>query len=833
MAGTNATVGKDMMKMHANDALTPNSCGGTTKCHTTSAQNLSASSNSVIPNINEWKASAHNDMEVGVNKNPNSSFYRSINGTTGIVTTASRMNSCDKCHSPFNWNPLTDFNSNGTQNTATVKLTPDNFKGIICVVCHNIHDMGDWLKKTNATFGESKAYAWYNRDAVVAATNATTGAVTRYKANYTMMPSTIELCGNCHSNIRIGNEGPGWNGSGGNPTGIHGFPAKDIFVGSFKQSQMNFECIDCHMATMIRDSSGSLLPDSRKVKGHSFKVNATILMNGTDCSSCHVTGSTLGNLSTTIENIQARTHDKWNATNITVRSALANISAFSGEKNQSRDLIAEAYWNLRLVSSDESWGVHNPTGTIKMLDNATALANEALANLGQVGILNTITVSPSAAALNIGGTQVFTATALDINNTPMAGINITWTNNNTAAGNVSPLTATTDVSGKAITTFTASAEGMAMVTATNDTVTGSANITVTTAPVVAKIVISQITVVVGTTVIFSAQAYDQSNNPVNVALTWTSSNTTVGTIHPTTGTFTAKADGITTINATDGSVVGSTNIMVISSIAAVLKTITVSPVTTDMEVNGTQVFTAIAQDQNSIPMAGIEITWLSNDTSVGNVSPATSTTGASGNATTTFTANVVGNAMVTAMNGTVAGSANVTVSPPSGTMSWEFISVPYQLNDSKVAYVLNGIQYDAFFGFDTINKIYVGGVTNFEPLKGYLIHMNTSQDITNLVRTTGQPQVPPSIDVKKGWNLIGTSGTDPKDAETMLGAIDPSYYSIWNFDVSTQRYDKIGINGMSGPESATHISTVNFMMQPKVSYWVWATQETSLPAYSP
>jgi len=414
----------------------------------------------------------------------------------------------------------------------------------------------------------------------------------------------------------------------------------------------------------------------------------------------------------------------------------------------------------------------------------------------------------------------------------MSGITIVWASNNTAVGNVSPLTATTDVLGSASTTFTAGAEGIAVVTANNGTVAGTANVTVTTAPVVAKIVISQITVVVGTTVIFSAQAYDQVNNPVTVDLTWTSSNITVGTINPTTGTFTAKADGITTINATDGSVVGSTNVMVISSIAAVLKTITVSPVTTDLDVNGTQVFTATALDQNSIPMAGIDMTWLSNDTIVGNVSPATSTTGASGNATTTFTANAVGNAMVTAMNDTVAGSANVTVtvSPP---LSWEFISVPYQLNDSTVAYVLNGIQYDALFGFDPINKIYVGGVTNFEPLKGYLIHMNASQNITNLVRTSGQPRVPPSIDAKKGWNLIGTSGTDPKDAETMLGAIDPSYYSIWNFDVSNQSYDKIGINGMSGPESATRISTVNFTMQPKVSYWVWATQETSLPAYSP
>ena len=171
--------------------------------------------------------------------------------------------------------------------------------------------------------------------------------------------------------------------------------------------------------------------------------------------------------------------------------------------------------------------------------------------------------------------------------------------------------------------------------------------------------------------------------------------------------------------------------------------------------------------------------------------------------------------------------------PPSVNMSWRFISVPYQLNNSTVAYVLNGIQYDGLFSFDPVNKTYVGGVMNLVPLKGYLIHMNTSQDITNLVHIGGQPQMPPSLDVKKGWNLVGTTNTSALDSETMLGAIDQSYYSIWNFDVSTQSYDMIGINGKSGNIDATHVGTDVFMMQPKVSYWVWATQDTSLPGYSP
>jgi len=376
MQGASATVGKDQMKLHANDPLADvnKSCGSTTGCHTSSVQNLSASSHSVVPVQREWKASAHNDKEVTVSAAGGANhFFGTINTTTGIAN--SQLNSCLKCKDPINWNPsIADSNT-----TYKVNLT-DSFKGITCTVCHNLHDMGDWLAETKAAFGVQKPYAWYNRDAIL------TG--TRYKANYTMMANTIELCGNCHSNIRYGNTGPGWAINATNPTSVHGYPAKDIFVDSVKQKMLNpatnatFECIDCHMATKITDSSGSILPDSQKVKGHSFKVNTSILM-GTNCSNCHITGSSLGNMSTTIEKIQVETHDKWNATNITVLSALATIKAYSGEKNLSRNLIAEAYWNLKLVSSDESWGVHNPNGTNKLLENATALANESLAKLGE------------------------------------------------------------------------------------------------------------------------------------------------------------------------------------------------------------------------------------------------------------------------------------------------------------------------------------------------------------------------------------------------------------------------------------------------------------------
>ncbi len=308
--------------------------------------------------------------------------------------------------------------------------------------------------------------------------------------------------------------------------------------------------------------------------------------------------------------------------------------------------------------------------------NGTTVGSANVTVITAPPALKTITVSPPAAALSIGGAQSFNATALDQNGAPMSGITITWESNNTPVGNVAPATSTTDSFGNAITKFTASTAGAAMVTATNGTVVGSANVTVTTAPVVAKIVISKITVFVGTTVIFSAQAYDQFNNPVNVALTWTSSNTTVGTIDPTTGKFIAKAIGITTISATDGSVVGNADVMVISSAESVLDTITVLPATASLSVNGTQVFTATAKDQNSIPIAGININWNSDNTTVGTVDQPNSVTDGNGSAITTFTAAALGTATITAANGSVVGSANVIVSPALPELTTITVSPP-------------------------------------------------------------------------------------------------------------------------------------------------------------
>jgi len=87
---------------------------------------------------------------------------------------------------------------------------------------------------------------------------------------------------------------------------------------------------------------------------------------------------------------------------------------------------------------------------------------------------------------------------------------------------------------------------------------GKNTIYVNKLPLLTYITISPVTVSVdtGQTTTFTASPKDQYGNAINETVTWSSSNTTVGTIS-STGVFTAASAGTTTIIATSGNVVSN------------------------------------------------------------------------------------------------------------------------------------------------------------------------------------------------------------------------------------------------------------------------------------
>ena len=259
-----------------------------------------------------------------------------------------------------------------------------------------------------------------------------------------------------------------------------------------------------------------------------------------------------------------------------------------------------------------------------------------------VPVATSIEVTPSKAALAVGETQQFTATALDQFGSKMTGVSVTWTSGDEAIGTIG-----------ADGVFTAKAAGTTTITATAGSITGSATVTVTAeAPVLAEIAITPAaaTIRVGETRGFATVCSDASGNTMpGVPVAWSCNDETVGTIGAD-GVFTALAAGSATITASADGVSGTAAVTVTDE-DLVPQSIAITPTAATLAVNDKGQFTATALDQFGNELPEVAVTWTSSNTTVGTIDE-------SG----IFTALAAGSATVTATAGEIAGTATVTVS---------------------------------------------------------------------------------------------------------------------------------------------------------------------------
>ncbi|KAF5412005.1 MAG: Ig-like domain-containing protein [Euryarchaeota archaeon] len=165
---------------------------------------------------------------------------------------------------------------------------------------------------------------------------------------------------------------------------------------------------------------------------------------------------------------------------------------------------------------------------------------------------------------------------------------------------------------------------------------------------------------------FAGTAYDQYRSEITgIALTWTSSSETVGTVYGA-GFFTAISAGGTVVTAEGGGVTGTADVTVESRASTptptpspsptptpVLTTIAVSPARATLNAGETQKFTAAAYDQDNREISGVDFAWTSENETIGTVNHAG-----------VFAAVSAGKAVVKAGAGGVAGVADVIVAGP-------------------------------------------------------------------------------------------------------------------------------------------------------------------------
>src|SRR3989442_1032265 len=265
-----------------------------------------------------------------------------------------------------------------------------------------------------------------------------------------------------------------------------------------------------------------------------------------------------------------------------------------------------------------------------------------------------VTVSPTAPNMYVGGTVQLTATPKDAAGNVLSGRVITWTSSNAAIATVS---ATGLVTGVAV--------GAATITATSEGQSGTAAVTVSSVPV-ASVTVSPATanVFVGATTQLTATPKDAAGNVLSGrVISWTSSNAAIATVSAT-GLVTGLVAGTATITATSEGKSGTASVTVATVPVA---SVTVSPTAANMYVGGTVQLTATPKDAAGNVLSGRVISWASSNAAIATVSATGLVTGVAVGAAT-ITATSEGQSGTAAVNGAHVAVASVVVNPATATV---------------------------------------------------------------------------------------------------------------------------------------------------------------------
>jgi len=177
----------------------------------------------------------------------------------------------------------------------------------------------------------------------------------------------------------------------------------------------------------------------------------------------------------------------------------------------------------------------------------------------------------------------------------------------------------------------------------------------------------------------------------------------------------------------------------------------------------------------------------------------------------------------------------IVVEPPTGdaTISleegWNFVSTPKRLADGSNTFavffdVVDTADHSIQF-YDGLEQKWkpVASTESFRPLDGVWVYANEACTVP-LTYAPGEPEVPPTKDLGKGWNAIGFSDTVPESAASTLLSLGEHWTTLIGFDAETQEYEVSIVRGTSGRHGEERT------MQPTQGYWVYTTEVDTLAA---
>ncbi len=290
------------------------------------------------------------------------------------------------------------------------------------------------------------------------------------------------------------------------------------------------------------------------------------------CQNCHSTGGTLSITNVAIASTTVNPGQVFNAditwtggssgsTTVKWPSVVVNNNLFTFVPVQ-RDYTVTSGTSSFAITAPSTPGtytirVYTTTGPSPMETDYRDITITVQAP--QSNVLTSVTISPLTPTVQTPNTLQFTAIALNQNKAPI-GATLTWSSSDTTKGTIGSNTGLFKAVAPGTTTIT--------VTAINGsiTVTNSTKVTVTepnqnTQVKTIKVSPPKAKITVGKSKTFIATAFDEFKQAISAIFTWSSSDTTVGTID-NTGKFTALSKGTTTITATNGTISGSSYVKV-------------------------------------------------------------------------------------------------------------------------------------------------------------------------------------------------------------------------------------------------------------------------------
>jgi len=230
---------------------------------------------------------------------------------------------------------------------------------------------------------------------------------------------------------------------------------------------------------------------------------------------------------------------------------------------------------------------------------------------------------------------------------------------------------------------------------------------------------------------------EETNIPNSTYSGWNTDPEKIRIMNPIAGNYTLKAYGYFAT--------GWANCTIKKR---VLTTIKVMPPTAEAYIGRTEQFTATAYDQYNEPMAGINITWTSSNTTVGTVSPWYGITDENGNVTTTFTALAEGTTTIKAENVRTEVNGTTSVNVVAARLSYITGQVKGQNRDGTFPLLTDGV---------TITVIWSQNGTKYADF----------EDATSPDGNFSIP-LPPYTQFDIKWNKVGYE-EDSEERVTILG----------------------------------------------------------------